>query len=169
MFLQQHFAEAGAAADIPAALQSSALAKQVKSAATMNAVLTHRIDMLRPRVQLTLKVASVMGVKVLASLQPRMHTCCACPGLLAPARASACFTWHACVQSAAGRPRGGLRWSVLPHASCIRSHPPCIPSASVHLPNRCLTACLAAEVPFGAEVLQQPVHACQWLPSALWG
>ena len=63
-FLQQHFAEAGPAADIPAALRSSALAKQVKSAATMDAVLTHRIDMLRPRVQLTLKVASVMGLKV---------------------------------------------------------------------------------------------------------
>lgn len=64
VFLQQHFAEAGEAADVPAALQSTALAKLVKSAATMNAVLTRRIDMLRPPVQLTLKVASVMGMKV---------------------------------------------------------------------------------------------------------
>ena len=67
VFLQQHFVDTGQAhapGGVPAALQSPELARVVRSAATMNAVVTRRIDMLRPGVQLTLKVASVMGTKV---------------------------------------------------------------------------------------------------------
>ena len=65
VFLQQHFRESGTApGGISDALKSPALAHVVRSAATMNAVLTRRIDMLRPDGQLTLKVASVMGTKV---------------------------------------------------------------------------------------------------------
>ena len=51
-------------ADLGSLLRSPALAYFIRNTVTIHTVLTHRIDHLRPSVQLTLKVATVMGMRV---------------------------------------------------------------------------------------------------------
>ncbi|MCJ1422964.1 Adenylate cyclase type 10 [Sticta canariensis] len=86
VFLKQQlgagaFGSSSAAADVGTLLRSPALAYFIRSTVTIHTVLTHRIDHLRPSVQLTLKVASVMGMRVGAGVACRDH-------LQAPASAS---------------------------------------------------------------------------------
>ena len=50
--------------DVGTLLRSPALAYFIRNTVTIHSVLTHRIDHLRPSVQLTLKVATVMGMRV---------------------------------------------------------------------------------------------------------
>ena len=54
----------GAPSDVGSLLRSPALAYFIRNTVTIHSVLTHRIDHLRPSVQLTLKVATVMGMRV---------------------------------------------------------------------------------------------------------
>ena len=54
----------GARASVGTLLRSPALAYFIRNTVTIHSVLTHRIDQLRPSVQLTLKVATIMGMRV---------------------------------------------------------------------------------------------------------